>query len=160
MWLTRRKCRHSLLPVCPVAVMAALLALPWLRPAGPRNACTQSSLVPIGADLLSLASTFGGRWSAEAAAFIRLFAGHVREARPLRNRQRVLQPLSRGGLGFSLSQLRVPSQPACCPFPSPTLPNLDGEPPLLSDVLADLSEVPMVPPLASRLWSRWGGVGF
>ena len=118
-------CRHALLPVWPVAVVAPLQALPWLRPAGPRNALTLRSLVPISAELWSLASRLGVAGVQKQPRSSDGSQGHAREALPLRNVQHALQPLSNGGLGFSLSQLRVPSQPpVCCPFPSPSLPTL------------------------------------
>ena len=113
------------------------------RHSGPRNVLTLSSLVPIGADLWSLASRLGVAGVQKQPRSSDCSQGHASAALLLRNGQHVLQPLSHGGLGLSLSQQRVPSQTACCPFPSPTLPTLTV------DVSADSSEVP---PLASRLW--------
>ena len=75
-----------------------------------------------------LASRSGVAGVQTAATFVRLARARWRNAAP-RNGQHVLQPLSHGGLGFALSQLRIFSPPACSPFPSPTLP---CEPPLPS----------------------------
>ena len=111
-------CRDSFLPVCPVAVVAALQAQPWLRPG---NAHTLSLLVPSGSICCPWFCGWVGGVPKQPPSFD-CSPGHVREAPPLRNGLHVV--------------------PAPSHLPTSTASRL------LSDVLADSSEVP---PLASRM---------
>ena len=97
--------------------------------------------------LVVLVLELGGRWSSEAATFVKLLA---------RLRARAVPPASRGpsiaafarwsallsfaaALAFAASLLSLPLGGVA---------NVDGESPLLSDILADSC---LEPPLASRM---------
>ena len=98
--------------------------------------------------LVVLALELGGRWSTEAATFVRLLA---------RLRSRAVPASSRGPSisAFTARWSALLSFAAARAFAASLLSlplggtaNVDGEPPLLSDILAESS---LEPPLASRM---------
>ena len=89
-------------------------------------------------DVLGL--EIGGRWSPQAAEFVRLLAPEQRTACTAAFVLRWSAP----GLCSCADLL----PPASFPFPCPGTANVDGDMPLLSDVLADSAEQPL---LASRM---------
>ena len=92
----------------------------------------------------------GGRWSAEAATFIRWLArARSRSAAPSQRAACVAAFVERWSGFLSVAAARSFAAASLLSFPISITANLDGEPPLLSHVLAVSSEVP---PLASRLW--------
>ena len=98
--------------------------------------------------LVVLGIEVGGRWSAEAANFVRLLArARARTALPLQRAATIAAFVGRWSGLLSVAAARSFAA-SLLSLPISNTANVDGESPLLSDVLADSAESP---PLASRL---------
>ena len=98
--------------------------------------------------LVVLGIEVGGRWSAEAASFVRLLArARARTALPLQRAATIAAFVGRWSGLLSVAAARSFAA-SLLSLPISNTANVDGEPPLLSGVLADSAESP---PLASRL---------
>ena len=98
--------------------------------------------------LVVLGLEVGGRWSAEAAAFIRLLArARARNAAVTQRAACVVAFVTRWSGLLSIAAARSFAA-SLLSLPISNTANLDGEAPLLSDVLADSSETP---PFTSRM---------
>ena len=98
--------------------------------------------------LVVLGLEVGGRWSAEAATFIRLLArARARGAAPSQRAACIAAFVGRWSGFLSIAAARSFAA-SLLSLPISSTANLDGDAPLLSDVLADSAESP---PLASRL---------
>ena len=98
--------------------------------------------------LVVLGLEVGGRWSAEAAAFIRLLArARARSAAVTQRAACVAAFVTRWSGLLSIAAARSFAA-SLLSLPISNTANLDGEAPLLSDVLADSSETP---PFTSRM---------
>ena len=109
--------------------------------------------------LVVLGLEVGGRWSAEAAAFIRLLARpRARSAAVTQRAACVAAFVTRWSGLLSIAAARSFAASLLSLLISNTA-NLDGEAPLLSDVLADSSETPLrSPPAWGELASMLGMV--
>ena len=95
-----------------------------------------------------LALELGGRWSAEAATFIKLLARLRARAPPASSRGPTISAFAlRWSALLSFAAARAFAT-SLLSLPLGGTANVDGESPLLSDILADSS---LEPPLASRL---------
>ena len=98
--------------------------------------------------LVVLGLAVGGRWSAEAAAFIRLLArARARSAAMTQRAACVAAFVARWSGLLSIAAARSFAA-SLLSLPLSNTANLDGEAPLLSDVFADSSETP---PFTSRM---------
>ena len=98
--------------------------------------------------LVVLALELGGRWSTEAATFVRLLARLHSRAVPASSRGPSISAFTARWsalLSFAAARAFAASLPS---LPLGGTANVDGEPPLLSDILAESS---LEPPLASRM---------
>ena len=101
--------------------------------------------------LVVLGIEVGGRWSAEAASFVRSLArARARAALPLQRAATIAAFVGRWSGLLSVAAARSFAA-SLLSLPISNTANVDGEPPLLSDVLADLADYAESPPLASRL---------
>ena len=98
--------------------------------------------------LVVLALELGGRWSAEAATFVKLLARLRARAAPASSRGPTISAFAlRWSALLSFAAARAFAT-SLLSLPLGGTANVDGESPLLSDILADSS---LEPPLASRL---------
>ena len=100
--------------------------------------------------LVALRAEVGGRWSAEAAEFVRLLAHAKARAAPavLRPALRVAYVHRWSGLPAAAASLAFADSLTC--LPSPGLSNLDGPGPDISDLLAGVRDAPDVSRLPAR----------
>ena len=149
--LTLQWSRHLLLPACPSAREAALLDHAGAALAEANRA--KERTYPEFADarrcrLVVLGFEVGSRWSAEAAAFIRLLArARARSAAVTQRAACVAAFVTRWSGLLSIAAARSFAASLLC-LPISNTATLHGEARLLSDVLADSSETP---PLTSRM---------
>eukprot|EP00439_Symbiodinium_sp_Y106_P022490 s283_g2.t1 len=101
--------------------------------------------------LVVLALELGGRWSTEAATFVKLLAGLRARAVPAASRGPSISAFaSRWSAVLSFAAARALAG-SLLSLPLGGAANVDGESPLLSDILADLQDSCLEPPLASRM---------
>ena len=101
--------------------------------------------------LVVLALELGGRWSTEAATFVKLLARLRARAVPASSRGPSISAFaSRWSALLSFAAARAFAA-SLLSLPLGGAANVDGESPLLSDILADLQDSCLEPPLASRM---------
>ena len=148
--LTPPWCPRSRLLGHSAAAMGPLPAQPLQMPAEARNTPTLSSGGRRGAAWWFLASRLANAGMLKLPASSGCWLEHEHALPSLCSVQQPSLPSLGDGDGRGCCRLlqQGSSLPACSLCQSPIPPTVDGEPPLLSDVLADSAESP---PLASRL---------